>query len=81
MDISKMNRMVRPSTGDGNEYAIIIRDVVNIIKGQDIYDAIDTAVKLGICKKGYCHVPLDSEKAVLIPGVWEYPMAVYNGIF
>ena len=77
MNISKMKKKVYAGVDDGAEYALIKNDVVHLIQAHGISDAIIRAHNLGIAKSNQWK--LTKEKAVLVAGIWEYEMAVYNG--
>ena len=76
MNIDKMKQKVYPGIEDGAEYALIKNNVAHIIQAHGISDAIIRAHNLGIAKTHQWK--LFKSKAVLIPGIWEYEMAVFN---
>ena len=76
MNIDKMKRKVYAGVEDGAEYALIKNGVAHIIQAHGISDAIIRANNLGIAKSN--EWVLKKERAVLIPGIWEYEMAVFN---
>ena len=77
MNIDKMKKKVYAGVDDGAEFALIKNDVVHLIQAHGISDAILRANNLGIAKSNQWK--LTKEKAVLVAGIWEYEMAVYNG--
>jgi hypothetical protein len=77
MNIDRMKKKVYRGAEDGNEYALIKNGVAHIIQAHGMSDAIIRAHNLGIAKTHQWK--LFKSKAVLIPGIWEYEMAVYNG--
>ncbi len=76
MDISKMNRKVFAQPGDGAEYALIKGKTVYMISAQDIEEAMAKLKKQAGVPNNW---KLSNEKAVLIPGIWEYDMATFQG--
>lgn len=77
MNINKMKQKVYPGAEDGSEFALIKNNVAHLIQAHGMSDAIIRAHNLGIAKTNQW--VLKKEKAVLIPGIWEYEMAVFNG--
>ena len=77
MNINKMKQKVYPGIEDGAEFALIKNNVAHLIQAHGMSDAIIRAHNLGIAKSNQWK--LTKEKAVLIPGIWEYEMAVFNG--
>ena len=77
MNINKMKKKVYAGVDDGAEFALIKNNVVHLIQAHGISDAIIRAHNLGIAKSNQWK--LMKEKAVLVAGIWEYEMAVYNG--
>ena len=77
MNIDKMKQKVYPGIEDGAEFALIKNNVAHLIQAHGMSDAIIRAHNLGIAKSNQWK--LTKEKAVLIPGIWEYEMAVFNG--
>ena len=77
MNIDKLKQKVYPGAEDGSEFALIKNDVVHLIQAHGMSDAIIRAKNLGIANTN--EWKLSKDKAVLIPGLWEYEMAVYNG--
>lgn len=74
MNIDKMKQKVYPGIEDGSEFAFVKNDVVHLIQAHDMGDALCRAHNLGIAKSN--EWMLSNDKAVLIPGIWEYEMAV-----
>ena len=74
MNIDKMKRKVYAGVDDGAEFALIKNDVVHLIQAHGMSDALCRAHNLGIAKTN--EWMLSNAKAVLIPGIWEYQMAV-----
>jgi hypothetical protein len=77
MNIDKMKQKVYPGIEDGAEYALIKNNVAHLIQAHGMSDAIIRAHNLGIAKSNQWK--LTKEKAVLVAGIWEYEMAVFNG--
>ena len=77
MNINKMKKKVYAGVDDGAEFALIKNNVVHLIQAHGISDAILRAHNLGIAKSNQWK--LTKEKALLVAGIWEYEMAVYNG--
>jgi len=75
MDISKMNKKVIGQPGDGTEYALLKGNTVYMISAQDITEAM---IKLNKQQGVPNNWKVSEEKAVLIPGIWEYQMATYE---
>ena len=74
MDISKYNRVVFAGPGDGAEYALIKGQSVYMISAQDINEAMAKLNK----QQGVPNTwKVLAEKAVLIPGLWEYDCATF----
>lgn len=76
MDISKMNKKVFAQPGDGAEYALIKGKTVYMISAQDIEEAMAKLKKQAGVPNNW---KVSTEKAVLIPGIWEYQMATFQG--
>lgn len=76
MDISKMNKKVFAQPGDGAEYALIKGKTVYMISAQDIDEAMAKLKKQAGVPNNW---KVSTEKAVLIPGIWEYDMATFQG--
>ena len=76
MDISKMNKKVIGQPGDGTEYALLKGNTVYMISAQDITEAMAKLNKQQGVPNSW---KVSEEKAVLIPGIWEYQMATFNG--
>ena len=74
MNIDKMKQKVYAGVEDGSEFAFVKNDVVHLIQAHDMGDALCRAQNLGIAKTN--EWMLSNDKAVLIPGIWEYEMAV-----
>jgi hypothetical protein len=72
-----MKQKVYPGIEDGAEYALIKNNVAHLIQAHGMSDAIIRAHNLGIAKSNQWK--LTKEKAVLVAGIWEYEMAVFNG--
>lgn len=63
--------------GDGATVAMIKNKTAYLIQCDGISDAVQIMQKkYGVFSGDW---KLTNEKAVLIPGVWEYEMAVFNG--
>ena len=77
MNIKDLKTKVYPGAEDGTEFALIKNKVVHLIQAHGMSDAIIRAKNLGIANTNQW--VLKKEKAVLIPGLWEYEMAVFNG--
>jgi hypothetical protein len=77
MNIDKLKTKTYPAIEDGSEFALIKNNVVHLIQAHGMSDAILRAHNLGIAKSN--EWKLSNEKAVLIPGIWEYDMATFNG--
>ena len=77
MNIDKLKTKTYPAIEDGSEFALIKNNVVHLIQAHGISDAIIRAHNLGIAKSN--EWKLSNEKAVLIPGIWEYDMATFAG--
>ena len=77
MNIDKLKTKTYPAIEDGSEFALIKNNVVHLIQAHGMSDAIIRAHNLGIAKSN--EWKLSNEKAVLIPGIWEYDMATFNG--
>jgi len=72
-----MKQKVFGGVEDGTEHALIKGDTVYLVQAHGMSDALIRAQKIGIAKTD--EWTLTNEKAVLIPGIWEYDMAVING--
>ena len=77
MNIDKLKTKTYPAIEDGSEFALIKNNVVHLIQAHGMSDAIIRAHNLGIAKSN--EWKLSNEKAVLIPGIWEYDMATFIG--
>ena len=77
MDISKMNKKVIGQPGDGTEYALLKGNTVYMISAQDITEAMAKLKKQQGVPNSW---KVSTEKAVLIPGIWEYQMATYEAV-
>jgi len=77
MNIKDLKTKVYPGVEDGSDYALIKNNVVHLIQAHGISDAIIRAKNLGIANTH--EWKLSKDKAVLIAGIWEYEMAVFNG--
>lgn len=77
MNIDKLKTKTYPAIEDGSEFALIKNNVVHLIQAYGMSDAIIRAHNLGIAKSN--EWKLSNEKAVLIPGIWEYDMATFAG--
>ena len=77
MNIKDLKTKVYPGIEDGSDYALIKNNVVHLIQAHGMSDAIIRAHNLGIAKSNQWK--LSKDKAVLVAGIWEYEMAVYNG--
>jgi len=77
MNIKDLKTKVYPGVEDGSDYALIKNNVVHLIQAHGISDAIIRAKNLGIANTN--EWKLSKDKAVLIAGIWEYEMAVFNG--
>lgn len=77
MNIDKLKTKTYPAIEDGSEFALIKNNVVHLIQAHGMSDAILRAHNLGIAKSN--EWKLSNEKAVLIPGIWEYDMATFAG--
>jgi len=77
MDISKMNKKVIGQPGDGTEYALLKGNTVYMISAQDITEAMAKLKKQAGVPNSW---KVSEEKAVLIPGIWEYQMATYEAV-
>ena len=77
MDISKMNKKVIGQPGDGTEYALLKGNTVYMISAQDITEAMAKLKKQAGVPNSW---KVSAEKAVLIPGIWEYQMATYEAV-
>ena len=76
MDISKMKHVFL-GAGDGQSVAMIVDKTAYLVQCDGMGDALQ------LMKKKY-NIPtsdwkLSNAKAVIIPGVWEYPMATFQG--
>jgi|TARA_B110000977_G_C10752946_1_gene367613 hypothetical protein len=77
MDISKMKKVMVTGPSDGHEHALIKGNTVYLVMAHGIEEAKMRLEKMKIA-------PTDrwlpsEEKAVLIPGLWEYKMATFQG--
>lgn len=77
MNIENLKQKVYPGVSDGTEFALIKNNVAHLIQAHDMSDAIIRAHNLGIAKSN--EWKLSNEKAVFIPGLWEYEMATFVG--
>jgi len=77
VNIDKLKTKTYPAIEDGSEFALIKNNVVHLIQAHGMSDAIIRAHNLGIAKSN--EWKLSNEKAVLIPGIWEYDMATFAG--
>lgn len=76
MDISKLKRVVIGGVDDGAEYALIVGNTVYIVQAHSMYDAIKRMkTEANIDDNEWI---ISKAKAVLVPGIWEYELAVCN---
>ena len=74
MDISKLKTVALNGPEDGQEIAFIVDDTAYIVRTHGMSEAIFRMKRdFGIQTHEWM---LSCDKAVLIPGVWEYEMAV-----
>lgn len=74
MDISKFKIVTLNGPEDGEEIAFIVDDKAYIVRTHGMSEAIMRMKReFGIQT---CDWMLSCDKAILIPGVWEYKMAV-----
>ena len=74
MDISKMKQVVLSGPEDGQTIAMIVDNTAYLIQTHGMSDAIFRMKREhGIQTHEWM---LSCDKAVLIPGIWEYQMAV-----
>lgn len=75
MDIKNLKQVVLGGVEDGREFAFIKNKTAYIVQADGMSDAMDRMHNMGFgsdWKKS-------DEKAVLIPGIWEYEMATFIG--
>jgi len=74
MDISKFKIVTLNGPEDGEEIAFIVDDKAYIVKTHGMSDALLRMKReFGIHTHDWM---LSNDKAILIPGIWEYEMAV-----
>ena len=74
MDISKMKQVVISGPEDGQTVAMLVDNTAYLIQTHGMSDAIFRMKRdYGIETHDWM---LSNDKAVLIPGIWEYEMAV-----
>tara|TARA_R110002126_G_scaffold58183_1_gene153723 strand:- start:586 stop:828 length:243 start_codon:yes stop_codon:yes gene_type:complete len=76
MDIAKIDIKLIQGGGDGPAFALIKNNVAYMFVAENINEAILKAEKKGIGKKNQWKI--SKNKAVQIPGIWEYEMAEFN---
>ena len=76
MDISKMKTVAMGGVSDGSEHAMIVGKTVYLVQAHGMSDALIRMQKKGFKTEQW---KLSNEKAVLIPGLWEYDMATFQG--
>lgn len=73
MDISKMKHVVISGPEDGQTIAMIVDNTAYLIQTHGMSEALFRMKQHGIQTHEWM---LSCDKAVLIPGIWEYEMAV-----
>lgn len=81
MNIKDLKTVVLGGPEDGREYAFIKGKTAYIVQADGMSDAMDRMHNMGFCDLscGKTQWKLTNEKAVLIPGIWEYEMATFIG--
>ena len=74
MDISKLKQVVISGPEDGQTIAMIVDNTAYLIQTHGMSDALFRMKREHGIET--CDWMLSCDKAVLIPGVWEYEMAV-----
>lgn len=77
MDISKLKQVVLGGVEDGREYAMIKGKTAYIVQAHGMSDAMCRMHNMGIAKSN--EWKLTNEKAVIVPGIWEFDMATFIG--
>jgi hypothetical protein len=76
MDISKLKTKFLGG-GDGGSIVLVKGNTAYHVTADGMSDALMRAKKAGIAKTN--EWKLTNERAVIIPGVWEFQMATYIG--
>ena len=77
MNIKNLKQHIITGPEDGQTIAFIKNQDVYLVQADGMSDALIRLQKMGIANTG--DWMLSNDKAVLIPGVWEYQQAVYIG--
>ena len=77
MDIANLKQVVLGGVEDGREFAMIKGKTAYIVQAYDMGDAICRLHNMGIAdSEGWWR---NSDKAVIVPGIWEFDMATFVG--
>ena len=77
MNIDKMKTEMIAGPEDGQSIAFIKNNTAYIVQADGMSDALDRMANMGFGDTN--EWMLSNEKAVFVPGVWEFEMAMYIG--
>lgn len=77
MNIENLKQVVLGGVEDGREFAMIKGKTAYIIQAHGMSDALIRMHNMGIGKTEQWKI--SNEKAVIVPGIWEFDMATFTG--
>ena len=77
MNIENLKQVVLGGVEDGREFALIKGKTAYIVQAYDMGDAICRLHNMGIADSESWS--RNTEKAVIVPGIWEFDMATFVG--
>ena len=77
MDIANLKQVVLGCIEDGREFALLKGKTAYIVQAYDMGDAICRLHNMGIADSESWK--RNTEKAVIVPGIWEFEMATFIG--